>query len=38
VPVERLRELDPELLTFFNLNTAEELKYAEKIWQLRSCP
>lgn len=36
VPVERLRELDHELLTFFNLNTAEELKEAEKIWPMRS--
>jgi molybdopterin-guanine dinucleotide biosynthesis protein A len=36
VPVERLRKLDPELLTFFNLNTAEELKEAEKIWPMRS--
>jgi len=32
VPVERFRSLDPELLTFFNLNTAEELEVAEKIW------
>jgi molybdopterin-guanine dinucleotide biosynthesis protein A len=35
VPLERLRKLDPELLTFFNLNTAEELKYAMKVWHMR---
>jgi molybdopterin-guanine dinucleotide biosynthesis protein A len=36
VPVERLKELDPELLTFFNLNTREELQEAEKIWPIGS--
>jgi molybdopterin-guanine dinucleotide biosynthesis protein A len=29
VPMEELRELDPELLTFFNINSREDLKRAE---------
>ncbi len=32
VPVESLRPLDPELLTFFNLNTPGDLDEAKKIW------
>jgi molybdopterin-guanine dinucleotide biosynthesis protein A len=36
VPLERLKQLDPELQTFFNLNTAEELQEAEKIWPIGS--
>jgi molybdopterin-guanine dinucleotide biosynthesis protein A len=36
VSLQRLRELDPGLLTFFNLNTAEELQEAEKIWPIGS--
>ena len=34
IPVQLLRPLDPELLTFFNLNTPEELKEARMIWSL----
>lgn len=33
VPVKRLRHLDPELLTFFNVNTREDLKTALRLWQ-----
>lgn len=33
VPVERLRHLDPELLTFFNVNTRDDLKTALELWQ-----
>lgn len=33
VPVEMLRPLDPELLTFYNLNTREELERARELWQ-----
>jgi molybdopterin-guanine dinucleotide biosynthesis protein A len=32
VSLERLKKLDPGLLTFFNLNTIEELQEAERIW------
>lgn len=33
VPVEILRQLDPELRTFFNLNTKEDLEAAVKLCQ-----
>lgn len=32
VPVDLLRPLDEELLTFFNLNTAEDLQRARLLW------
>jgi molybdenum cofactor guanylyltransferase len=32
VPVDELRALDPELLTFFNINTPEDLEKARKLW------
>lgn len=32
VEVEELRVLDPELLTFFNLNTPEDLMRARRLW------
>lgn len=32
VEVEELRALDPELLTFFNLNTPEDLARARRLW------
>jgi molybdopterin-guanine dinucleotide biosynthesis protein A len=32
VPVERLQSLDAELLTFFNLNTPEDLERARVLW------
>lgn len=32
VPVERLRSLDEGLLTFFNLNTPEDLERARRLW------
>jgi len=35
IPVQALRPLDSELLTFFNLNTAEDLNEARRIWSLR---
>lgn len=31
VPVEELRRFDPDLLTFFNINSKEDLKRAEAI-------
>jgi molybdopterin-guanine dinucleotide biosynthesis protein A len=33
IPVDLLRPLDPELLSFFNLNTAEDLERARALWQ-----
>jgi molybdopterin-guanine dinucleotide biosynthesis protein A len=36
VPVEEVRKLDPELLTFFNVNSQEDLKKAEEILESRS--
>ena len=43
VPVERIRNLDAELLTFFNLNTPEDLQRARELWlkqtnRTASCP
>ena len=32
VPVERMQNLDAELLTFFNLNTPEDLERAKGLW------
>ena len=32
VPVDLLRPLDQELISFFNLNTREDLKVARKLW------
>lgn len=32
IPVQRLRPLDPDLLTFFNLNTREDLEKARALW------
>jgi molybdenum cofactor guanylyltransferase len=32
VPIERLQPLDPELLTFFNLNTQTDLEKARRLW------
>ncbi|HPT20216.1 MAG TPA: molybdenum cofactor guanylyltransferase [Methanothrix sp.] len=32
VPMELLRTIDPELLTFFNLNTREDLERARALW------
>lgn len=32
VPVERLQPLDEELLTFFNLNTPQDLERARRLW------
>jgi molybdopterin-guanine dinucleotide biosynthesis protein A len=32
VPVEILRSLDPDLLTFFNVNTREDLLEARRLW------
>lgn len=32
VPVEELRALDPELMTFFNINTPEDLERARGLW------
>ena len=37
VPVEILRPLDPELLTFFNVNTKEDLKAALKLFSDNTC-
>jgi molybdopterin-guanine dinucleotide biosynthesis protein A len=34
IPVQWLRPLDPALLTFFNLNTPQDLKEARAIWAL----
>ena len=36
VPVEEVRNLDPELLTFFNVNSQEDLKKAEEILNSRN--
>ncbi|MDD1759294.1 MAG: hypothetical protein LUQ44_01685, partial [Methanothrix sp.] len=33
IPVDLLRPLDPELLSFFNLNTAMDLERARALWQ-----
>jgi molybdopterin-guanine dinucleotide biosynthesis protein A len=35
VPVEEVRKLDPELLTFFNVNSHEDLNKAEEILKSR---
>jgi molybdopterin-guanine dinucleotide biosynthesis protein A len=35
VEVDDLRPLDPELLTFFNLNTPEDMTYARMLWAKR---
>ncbi|MDD1755081.1 MAG: molybdenum cofactor guanylyltransferase [Methanothrix sp.] len=35
VPVERLQSLDSKLLTFFNLNTPEDLERARVLWPKR---
>lgn len=35
VSVELLKNLDPELLTFFNLNTREDLDLARSLWSQR---
>jgi len=35
VPVEKLRKFDPDLLTFFNINSPEDLKKAEAILKLK---
>ncbi|OPY53628.1 MAG: molybdopterin-guanine dinucleotide biosynthesis protein MobA [Methanosaeta sp. PtaU1.Bin112] len=32
VPVDLLRPIDPDLLSFFNLNTREDLEVARKLW------
>jgi molybdopterin-guanine dinucleotide biosynthesis protein A len=31
IPEERLREKDPELVSFFNINTPEDLERAEQL-------
>lgn len=36
VPVEELKKYDPALLTFFNINSTEDLKKAEEILKLRN--
>ena len=36
VPVRELRPLDPELLTFFNINTPEDLEKARRLWKEHS--
>jgi molybdopterin-guanine dinucleotide biosynthesis protein A len=33
IPVDLLRPLDPQLLSFFNLNTPEDLERARALWQ-----
>lgn len=38
VEVEELRDLDPELLTFFNLNTPEDLARARRLWPKKAVP
>ncbi len=38
VPEKRLREKDPELLSFFNINTPEDLDRAREIEKRRGCP
>jgi molybdopterin-guanine dinucleotide biosynthesis protein A len=38
VPVELLSPLDPELLTFFNINTREDLLEARRLWGLKPGP
>jgi molybdopterin-guanine dinucleotide biosynthesis protein A len=32
IPVDQLRPIDPDLLSFFNLNTREDLEKARKLW------
>lgn len=32
IPVDQLRPIDPDLLSFFNLNTREDLEQARKLW------
>lgn len=32
IPVDQLRHIDPDLLSFFNLNTREDLGEARKLW------
>ena len=31
IPLKKIKEFDPELLCFFNINTPDDLKYAEEI-------
>ena len=33
VPVDRLRSADPRLLSFFNVNTKEDLREARRVWE-----
>jgi molybdenum cofactor guanylyltransferase len=33
IPVDQLRPIDPDLLSFFNLNTREDLEQARKLWR-----
>lgn len=33
VPVDRLRSADPRLLSFFNVNTKEDLREASRVWE-----
>jgi len=33
VPVDRLRSADPHLLSFFNVNTKEDLREARRVWE-----
>ena len=35
IPVEKVKKFDPELLTFFNINSVEDLKRAEAILKLK---
>lgn len=32
IPVDLLRQLDPDLLTFFNINTPQDLEAARRLW------
>lgn len=34
VPIERFRSIDPELMTFFNLNTQKDLETARALWSV----
>lgn len=36
VPIESIKPLDPRLLTFFNVNTVEDLNKAREIWSTGS--
>ncbi|HUI40301.1 MAG TPA: molybdenum cofactor guanylyltransferase [Methanothrix sp.] len=36
VEVDDLRPLDPELLTFFNLNTPEDMVHARRLWSKKA--